>query len=122
MFIPIWLVNAAVIYLASLFYSQDVVLGNAFLPNWIALILVSLILTLILTQVKPVTVALKIKSKSKITIGIISLAVNIVVLWLLARLAIYTGFGVSSVFAVLILGIVLEIVQYGVMRILSGKR
>lgn len=120
--ISLWLVNLLVIYFASLFYSQDIVLGNAVLPNWIALVIVSLILTLILAQVKPVIIALKLKSTNKLTRGIISGVVNIVVLWLLARMAIYTGFGVSSVFVVLILGIVLEIVQYGVMKILPGNR
>lgn len=108
----IWFTNAVVLYLASLVFPSWVVLGNATLPGWMALVIASLILMLLLTQAMPAVKALKIKIEGKMQMGLIHGIVNIVGLWLLARGALYTGFGILSVWVAIALGVILTLIQW----------
>lgn len=116
----IWFTNAAVLYLASLIFPSWVVFGNVTLPGGIALVITSLILTLLLTQVMPAIKALKLKIEGEIQMGLIYGVVNIVGLWLWARGAVYTGFGISSVWVAITLGVILTLIQWKIWK--SRKR
>lgn len=118
----IWVTNATVIYLVSFFYPSAIVLGNAVLPNWVGLIVASLLLTLFLILVIPVVKTLKLKVGNDLSWSLIYGTVNIIGLWLLARIAAYTGFGISSVLVAIVLGIILNTIQYGIWKMLTGKK
>lgn len=117
-----WLINLAAIYIASLLYPEDIVLGNSLLPGGIALLIVSAVLTLIATQVPLIMKTLRLKLTNQWLLGIVYAITNIIILWLVARAAYYTGFGISSLLIALILGLVLAILQYGVNLAIVKKR
>lgn len=122
LWLSIAVVNAIVLYAAALLYPAAVVLGNANLSNWMAVIITSVLLTVILWLVKPVMKAANLKLKGDWAINITYLAANMVGLWVLARLANYVGFGVSSFVVVIVLGLILSLVQFAVWKAVGGKK
>ncbi|OGG27360.1 hypothetical protein A2960_00135 [Candidatus Gottesmanbacteria bacterium RIFCSPLOWO2_01_FULL_39_12b] len=109
----IFLLNGILIYLGSVILPDLIVLGNAFLPNWLGAAVTSLLLTAILSQVEPVIKALNLKISNDLFLGVVYGGVNIVGLWILARIAEWSGFGIASVYVAVVLGIVLDLAQYG---------
>ncbi len=116
------LANGLVIYLAAYFYPGAVVLGNASLSSMAALLVTAILLTLIISQVEPLLKLTKVKLKSDFSMGIVYGLVNIIGLWIIARAANYTGFGISTVSVAVILGIVLNLIQYLIWKMVMGKK
>lgn len=121
--LAVCVVNAIVIYLASTLFPSNIVLGNAMLYAWAALGISSILLTLLLSLIVPVFRTSKlITNKEPYSELIYYGAVNILGLWLLARAAIYTGFGISSLFVAIILGVVLTIFQGEVRKRVESEK
>lgn len=120
--VVIGIVNAVILYIASLFFPAYVVIGNEFMESWIALIFTAFLLTVIIALTKPVMRIAKLKVKGDIAINISYGITNIVGLWVLARFAKFVGFGVSSFIIVVVLGVSLTLVQYVVWKMLVGKK
>lgn len=116
------LANGLVIYLSAYFYPGAVVLGNASLSSIAALLVTAILLTLIISQVEPLLKLTKVKLKSDFSMGIVYGLVNIIGLWIIARAANYTGFGISTVSVAVILGIVLNLIQYLIWKMVMGKK
>ncbi len=114
--------NGLIIYLSAYFYPDAVVLGNASLTSMAALVVTAILLTLIISQVEPLLKLTKVKLKGDFSMAIVYGLVNVVGLWIIARAAIYTGFGISTVSVAVILGIVLNLVQYLVWKLVMGKK
>ena len=114
--------NGLIIYLAAYFYPGAVVLGNASLTSMAALVVTAILLTLIISQVEPLLKLTKVKLKGDLSMAVVYGLVNVVGLWIIARAAIYTGFGISTVSVAVILGIVLNLVQYLVWKLVMGKK
>lgn len=114
--------NGLIIYLAAYFYPGAVVLGNASLTSMAALVVTAILLTLIISQVEPLLKLTKVKLKGDLSMAVVYGLVNIIGLWIIARAAIYTGFGISTVSVAVILGIVLNLVQYLVWKLVMGKK
>jgi len=122
LWLTILVANAIVLYVASLFFPDHVVLlGNATLTNWLSAVVTALVLTIILRLVKPLLTATNLKVKGDLPINITYLITNIVGLWVLGRLANYVGFGISSFVVVIVLGAVLSLVQYGAWKMVGVK-
>lgn len=113
--------NALVLYIASMVFPTMVVLGNAGLSNFMAAILTAALLTVLLYLVKPVLQASKVKVKGNMAINITYGAANIVGLWVLAKMAVYTGFGITGFIVAIALGIVLSAVQFGIWKMIGEK-
>lgn len=109
--VSVGLVNAIFIYLANILFPADVVLGNDTVSNLIALLIVSVLLTTLLSLVKPLVKALKLQLKNDLVIKLVYGLTNIIGLWILARLAIFIGFGISSFVVAIALGVVLSLAQ-----------
>lgn len=122
LWLSIGIVNAAAIYVTSLFFPAYVVIGNEFIEGWMAAILTALLLTVILALVEPVMKAAKLKVKGDLPIGVVYGLTNMAGLWVLARLARYVGFGVSSFVVVIALGVVLILLQFVVWKGLVGGK
>ncbi len=122
LWMSIGIVNAAVLYVASLFFPAYVVVGNEFIENWMAVVLTAFLLTLLLALTKPIMKAANLKVKGDLPINITYGIANIVGLWILAKLARYVGFGVSSVVVVVVLGVVLTLLQFVVWKGFAGKK
>ena len=114
--------NGLIIYLAAYFYPGSVVLGNASLSSMAALIVTAILLTLIISQVEPLLKLAKVRLKGDFAMAIVYGLVNIIGLWIIARTAIYTGFGISTVSVAVILGVVLNLAQYFVWKLVMGKK
>ncbi len=115
-------VNAIVLYTSSLFFPTYVVIGNEFIEKWMAIILTAFLLTVCVAFTKPVMKAAKLKVKGDLAINITYGIANIVGLWIIARLAKFVGFGISSFWVVIALGVLLTLIQYAVWKILAGRK
>lgn len=114
--------NGLIIYLAAYFYPGTVVLGNASLSSMAALIVTAILLTLIISQVEPLLKLTKVKLKGDFSLAVVYGLVNIIGLWIIARAASYTGFGISTVSVAVVLGVVLNLARYLVWKLVMGKK
>ena len=121
LWLSIGVINAVVLYTSSLILPSAVVIGNEFIEKWMATILTAFLLTVLLVLTKPVLKTVGLKVKGDLPINITYGVVNIVGLWVLARLAKYIGFGVSSFWVAIILGALLTIIQFLIWKTVVGK-
>jgi len=117
-FFLIWLVNALVIALANVVFPNNIVLGTMSLSYYMALILSSGVLAWVATLALPLFTEIEIRKQMVLTpqhwmLGY--LIINVVYLWILARLAEAIGLGISSWVYVLGMAAVLDFVQGMVM-------
>lgn len=123
--LKVWLINvftiALVLYLSSWLYPKDVVLGNNLISVPLAVIFNALILTALLASIKPVLFKLKLKKMTDWYWALSYAVTNIVAIWILARFAVSTGFGISSFTVAISLGLVLTIIQYFLWKWQEGK-
>lgn len=120
--ICIAIVNAVVLYAGSIFFPTDIVLGNSILSPILAALVTGVLLSAIMGLPEPIIKALNVKIKNEMHLALVYLVFNILGLWILARLANYSGFGVSSYIVVIVLGLILNMLQYGVWKMLDGKK
>src|SRR3989344_485296 len=105
-------INGLVIYLGGLIFPNAIVLGNATVSVFAAVVLATLVMTLIISLLPIVMQQL---SLTKLTVNqkyLLYAIVNISVLWVSSRLALVFGLGLSSKFTAITLGLVLTIAQY----------
>lgn len=117
-FFLIWLVNVLVIGLANVVFPNNIVLGTMSLSYYMALLLSSGVLAWVATLVLPLFTEIEIHKQMVLTpqhwmLGY--LIINVVSLWVLARLAEAIGLGISSWVYVLGMAAVLDFVQGMVM-------
>ncbi len=122
LFISIAVVNAVVLYVGSMFFPSDIVLGNSNLSPILAAFVTGLLLSAIIGLPEPIMKASNVKIKNEMHLALVYLVFNILGLWVLARLANYVGFGVTSYIVVIVLGLILNMLQYGVWKMLDGKK
>ena len=115
-----WISNTIVLSIFSALYVGGVVLGNASISKPVATIINALILAIVVYLVPSIVkkLDLKIKISDEKILAIDYFVVNLVVLWVLKRLADITGLGISSILNVLIVAIVLALIQVGVQKYL----
>ncbi len=121
MFLGIGLVNAIVLYLASMFFPAFVVLGNSSLSPVVATVITGFLLSGVMALPEPVMKAVGLKTKNELLLALVYLIFNVVGLWVFARLANNIGFGVTSFVVVIALGFVLNLVQYIVWKKMAGE-
>lgn len=117
-FIALFVTNALILLLGNYFAPQSLVLGSGSVPFWWALYHVTLELTLISVFVMPLVTFYEWKKKVVFTPlqwMATYLFVNFIVLWKVSRYAEHLGFGVSSVWVLLVFSAVLDWVQGMVM-------
>ena len=116
-FLSFWVGNTIVLLVLSTILSGNVVLGNERIAKPIAGILAGFILTLVNVAI-PIAAGksgYKIK-KENIWAAIYFVAYTIVI-WIIKRLADFTGLGISSVLFVLIVAVLLTLTQWGVYKV-----
>ena len=118
-----YFVNAVILYFASLLFPNLVVFGTASITYWEALLVTALLITAALMLTAPIAKTLKFSISDPKLMGLTYGVVNITAVWILARNANWTGFGVSSSWIALVLGVVLNLVQFGIWKSsISGKK
>jgi len=117
----LWVVNLVIFLVANLFFSDKIVLGNALLPYVAAILITTFLLTAAIFLIKPAVNYTNLKIKGGLNWFLIYIIANIVLVWVLARLATITGFGITSFLVAVVLGIVLNIGQWGFAKVISKK-
>jgi hypothetical protein len=118
-FIAIWLVNTVILYLAAMVAPQYFELGSEFISELPGALLSGLLVTLFTWAAKPIVESLKIKLKGTVNMFFFYWAANFVAIWLVARFASYTGFGITAYYWAFTLGFFVNISQWGMWQILK---
>mgnify|MGYP001609295389 CR=1 FL=1 len=118
--ISIGIANAFVLYISSMLFPTNIVLGNNSLTPILAAVLTGFILSAVMALPEPTMKAIGLKTKNEMHLAFVYLVFNVVGLWVLGRIANYVGFGVSSFVVVFVLGFVLNFVQYFVWKMIAG--
>jgi len=115
-------VNSVVVYLASMFFPDSVVLGTSTIPPLLAAVIGGVLLTLVGSFIDALVRQSNIKVPDERVWGAIYGVINIVSVWLIARGAVYTGMGITSLWVAVVLGVVLTLVQWGIWKMMLGKK
>lgn len=114
-------INALVIYITPSVFPDWVVLGTSTIPPLVAAIIAGALLTLIISFVEPFMKYKKWKVSDERAWALIYALVNVVSVWGIARVSIYTGVGISSFLIAIVLGIELLLIQWVVWKLMIGK-
>jgi uncharacterized membrane protein YvlD (DUF360 family) len=111
-FLLVWLLNSLIILFASRLLGNNYVLGNAVMPPFVAGIFTGFLLTILTKSFKPLLVKLGIVKKSRKSMFLAYWIVNSILIWVLARLSVITGFGIPAFYWAFILGFVTSFGQW----------
>ncbi len=121
-FFILWLVNVVLLFAGVSLLPENYTLGNSFLTPLQAAVISGLVWNLVLWYTGPFFKDLEIKMKESWQMMLGYMFMNFGTLWLLARLAVISGLGVSNWTYVLGLAIVANIAQYFVWQSLVSKK
>lgn len=112
-YLSFFVINTIVVLFASVLFMGNVVLGNATTMKLIAAIYVGLVLTLGMYVAPSLAkkLDLKIKLAKDTTAAINFFVSNLILLWVVKRLADFTGLGISNIGYVIVLAAAFTIVQ-----------
>lgn len=117
-FISFWILDSLLLYLATVVYPAAYTLGTYRLSTLWAAIVAGFIWTVLVWFSEPIVSIVKLKVPDKMKL-FFYLFTNFVALWLVARLAPYSGFGVASFVWAFVLALVANFVQYLVMKVVK---
>jgi uncharacterized membrane protein YvlD (DUF360 family) len=106
-----WFVNSLVLFIFNNFLPKDVVLGNGWLSSVMAIILMGLLLTVLDHVFKHVN-KMRFHLKGRNMLMAYYLMANVVSFWILARIPSFSGFGITSFWMAILLGIAVTMVQW----------
>ena len=115
-FLTFWVVNTVVLLVANSIFGGNVVVGNQSISTGLSAIFAGLVLTALIPLAPKAVEQTGYKIKNQNVWPAIFLALNVVVLWILKRLAVVTGFGISSILWVIILAITITFVELAVAK------
>ena len=118
-FISFWILDSLLLYLASVVYPAAYTLGTFRLSTLWAAIVAGFIWTALVWFSEPIVSIVKLKVTDKMKM-VFYLFANFVSLWLVARIAFFSGFGVASFVWVFVLALVANFVQYFVMKVVKA--
>lgn len=107
-----WLINIALLYGSYMFLPVHFALGNNLFTPFMAAVFTAFIWNIVLWNIEPMFTDLELEFKSPLSMMLSYLAVNFATLWLLARMAFTTGFGVSSFVYIFGLAFIANLLQY----------
>ena len=118
-FISFWVLDSLLLYLATVVYPAAYTLGTFRLSTLWAAIVAGFIWTALVWFSEPIVSIVKLKVTDKMKM-VFYLFANFVSLWLVARIAFFSGFGVASFVWVFVLALVANFVQYFVMKVVKA--
>jgi len=121
-FVSFWLLNSIFFYLASILRPQNFELGTATIPENIAFLWAGAWLTFIVLTSRYILANLGVKLKERALTFLYYWGANSVVIWVLARLAEYSGFGISRFYWAITLGFVVNVAQWGLWQVLKSYK
>ena len=121
-FLSFWVANTVVLLLGSVVLKSNVVLGYDNLSAPMAAIISGLILTGLIYLVPEVVKRSGYKIKDQNIWVAAYFIANVAIIWIIKRLAIITAFGISSIFWVLVVALVVTLVELGVAKITGAMK
>ena len=118
-FLSFWITNSVFFYIAYIVVPNLLVLGNNVRSPVIASMASGFLLTIFLAITPIILNLLNVKIKNENNMTFVYLVVNIIGIWAIARLALFTGFGISSFWVAILLGTVMVFLQGPVWKISS---
>jgi uncharacterized membrane protein YvlD (DUF360 family) len=113
-FVLFWVVSSFTFLTANVLFPNYLALGNVPLNPSTAAIVSGLILALIASSVEPAFAFLHIHVKHDLSWALVFFVVNTEVIWALARFADLSGIGIPAFWVALVLGFVVNLLQWGV--------
>ncbi|MBI2598625.1 hypothetical protein HYW40_00140 [Candidatus Curtissbacteria bacterium] len=113
-FFGFWLANALAVLAAALVFKGNIVLGTDKVSMPMAAVIAGFTVTVLTTLVAPAVDRTGYKVKDKRLWVVIYLLANLLILWIIKRFALVLGLGISGIIYVVILGVILTAVQWGV--------
>jgi len=111
-YLIIWAINTGVIMLANTYWPSNYVLGNAVIPPIYAAFFAGFLLMVFDKAMKPIIKRLIMKERSRYIMFGIYWFVNFVGVWLIARISVVSGFGISAFYFAIALGFVACVAQW----------
>lgn len=124
-FLVLWLVNAVVIYLINAVWGEALVLGTLHLGKTAALLMSSGALALINTFTIPFVNEYESRRGRPMTSSdwmVAYFVINFVGVWLVSRMAVQLGLGISAWWVAAVVAVVLDVVQGIVMMQMEKMR
>ena len=115
-FLCFWLVGSLFLYLATFFYPANFELGNFWLSPLAAMFWAGFWMTVLVWAAKLVLTRLNLKLKGKAEMFLFYWLCNSAAIWIIARFASFTGFGISRYYWAIGLGLVIKIAQWGLWK------
>ncbi len=111
-FVSLWVVNSFALYAASVFYPSYFVLGTAQLSTFAAAAVSGFLLTLLCKLAGSLVKTWGLRKLGRAVMFIYYWAINGVVIWFIAKLAPFSGFGISNFYWAFALGLVINFAQW----------
>ena len=105
-------INGIIFYVAGLAFPEAIVIGNATVSSLAAVILAALILTLVASLMPIILKQLNLNKLNVEKKYLANVLTNILIIWLMSRMALVFGFGLESKFTAIALGAVITLAQY----------
>ena len=112
-FLSFWLLGSLFLYLATFFYPANFELGNFWITPLAATFWAGFWITVLVWAAKPVLTKLNLKLKGRVKMFLFYWLCNSAAIWIIARFAHLTGFGISRYCWAIGLGFVMNIAQWG---------
>ncbi len=117
LFLLFWVANSILLYLAFMVFPQYFMLGTFRMSAIAATIVAGGVWTLLVMLVDPLVKRFKLKINGVPQMTVLYWLANFVALWITARLAPFTGFGVSRFVWILALAFVANLVQFALWKV-----
>lgn len=121
-FVAYWIVNSIILGLATAFFPKSFTLGNAFLSVPLAAIFSGFLLTVLLLLAKGLAKGGNLKTKGKLFMFSYYWGSAAFGIWLVARIATISGFGIARFTWAIIAGFVVSLANWLLRQALKGMK
>ncbi len=122
-YLILWVANSLVVYLAPFIAPGYVVLGNDKVGPLVAASLAGILIVALMTLgMKLASLVTTMRKGSEALMGGILLVVNVLSVWITARMAEYTGFGIASFWVAIALAVVVSALELWIWQMMGTSR
>ncbi len=111
-FLVYWLIDSAILYLASLLLPRSVTIGNSIFVKYQSIVFSGFIWSFIVWYAEPAFKDMEIDLRDTTMMMLVYLLLNFATVWFIARFSFMTGIGIASFLYVALLAVVGNLVQY----------
>lgn len=122
-YLLLWAANALIVYTAPFIAPGYVVLGNDKAGPFVSALLSGIIIVFLMTfGMKVASYAVSLKRGSEAALGGVLLVVNTLAIWITARFANYTGFGIASFWVSIALAVIVSALELWIWQMITTSK